>query len=727
MFFAAGSLTQGASGSVNTNQLRLAVSGNASLTGNNNIWNLWGNVGNGLAFKSYYTYLGNFTDELRVWSGNLSVTADGSATLQNVVVDSGNASFSTGALYLVGAPASSLSVSGDVSLRTDLFATLVVDAAPITATGFIDLAPRSASRNVLLSSQNGFANPDYGYSDNSRPALIVHQDEWALLNAPTVKISAGASGGNLTFVDGDTVITVPGITVPGSITRLELAAPAGTISQTANNPVTPTLGEKTGLDYAGNLVLSAGGAITLDATTNVIPGGTNGVTVTGAGGEVTLKTTGALKLGNIAAGSQYVTLDAGGAVTQYGGSAITTASLDVGTTAGSITLTEAGNQIAAISATTPASFTFTQAGAILGTYQAYGGATLTSTLSSVTVIQPGDFTLTSSHVYNAGTDILVSALHDLTLVDASGLHPAVGGSSIVSASHDLIVPGIISSNESLSLGAGNLLSLTSGSSVTVYGGSLTLGGSQVSLDNATATAAANSVLVSAGSLNLSNGAVIEAGTGLVVTAGTIELASGSQLLAANNALVTATTSVTLTDSSSLVATSGNAIVEVGSNLTLENGSYIKAGIDAELVLKGPTSVLTLNSVTAAPSYIWALSPHTIYLDFPLLASGGVVIDGKETIKTVTGGAGFFAGPLQTPATEGFGLKLGYGVSKGGDSSVVTTDLLRAVLNAVPAEQLTPEERAKKDEEEERKKREDEQFGEKDEKDNRPSKRLATCT
>jgi hypothetical protein len=236
------------------------------------------------------------------------------------------------------------------------------------------------------------------------------------------------------------------------------------------------------------------------------------------------------------------------------------------------------------------------------------------------------------------------------------------------------------------------------------------------------------VLVTAtGSLNLSNGAVIKAGTGLVVNAGVIELASGSRLLAANNALVTATTSATFTDFSSLETTTGDAIVEVGSNLTLENGSYIKAGHDAELVLKGPASVLTLNSVTAAPSYIWALSPNTIYLDFPLLASGGVVIDGKETIKTVTGGGGLFVGPLQTPASEGFGLKLGYGASKGGDGSVVTNDLLRAVLNANPSEELTPEERAKKDEEEERKKREGEGFGDKDEKDDRPSKRLATCT
>lgn len=116
--------------------------------------------------------------------------------LSNVAVDAGNASLTAGAIYLVAASqAPSLAASGNVSLRTDMFAKWAGAAAPVTAGGFIDLAPRSASRNVLLSSEVGLSNPtSYLYMDSYRPALVIHQDEWALLEAATVKISAGTNG-----------------------------------------------------------------------------------------------------------------------------------------------------------------------------------------------------------------------------------------------------------------------------------------------------------------------------------------------------------------------------------------------------------------------------------------------------------------------------------------------------------------------------------------------------
>jgi hypothetical protein len=194
-------------------------------------------------------------------------------------------------------------------------------------------------------------------------------------------------------------------------------------------------------------------------------------------------------------------------------------------------------------------------------------------------------------------------------------------------------------------------------------------------------------------------------------------------------VVTAAGSVTLADTSRLIATSGDAIVEVGGNITLDNGSYIKAGNDVELVLNGPDSVLTLNTVPGAPSYIWAMSPNTIYLDFPLVASGGVVIDGTDTIETAAGGSGLFVGPGMMPATPDAGLVLTYRSGRvGAPEETVANDLLRAVLNAVPTEDLSPEERdRRKEEEEERKKREGDKFGDEDKKDDRPSKRLATCT
>jgi filamentous hemagglutinin family protein len=725
VFLGAGNLTQGASGVINTSRLFLNVSGNASLIGGNGAYVLAGTVGNGLAYNSWMTTFGDAAAALEVTSGDLTVTASGYSYLSRVVVGNGNASFNTNAFFLTDPAqgANSLDVVGNVTLRTDSFGGDWASApGKITATGMIDLAPRTATREVLLSSQNHVGNPNWGYKDQYRSTLVIHQDEWALLNASTVKISGGANS-DVTFVDGGTV------TVPGTITRFELSAPGGTILQTANNPVTLAVGEKTGLSYAGDLVLAAAGDITLDATNNAIGAGGGKVSIAQSGAPATINTTGALLLGNIAAGTTIVTLNAGGAITQAAGTGITTASLDVATTSGGITLTNAGNQIAAISAVTPAAFAFTNAGAILGTYQS-ASATLTSA-STITIAQPGNFTLAAGHVFNAGSDIAIGAAGDLTLTGGS-FNPGVGGSTLLGASGNLLVPAgvAITSIESLALGAGSQLSLGNGSTVTVSAGSLMLGGSQVSLDGATVKATNNSALVSAGTLTLNNGALIEAGNGLVVSAGTVQLGNGSELKAATHAVVSAAGSVTFADASRLVATSGDAIVEVGGNITLDNGSYIKAGNDVELVLNGRDSVLTLNTVPGAPSYIWAMSPNTIYLDFPLVASGGVVIDGSDTIKTVAGGSGLFVGPGMIPAAPGAGLMLNYssGLVAGVPEATVTNDLLRAVLNAVPTEEITQEERdRRKEEEEERKKREGDKFGDEDKKDDRPSKRLATCT
>jgi hypothetical protein len=82
-----------------------------------------------------------------------------------------------------------------------------------------------------------------------------------------------------------------------------------------------------------------------------------------------------------------------------------------------------------------------------------------------------------------------------------------------------------------------------------------------------------------------------------------------------------------------------------------------------------------------------------------------------------------------PATPDAGLVLTYRSGRvGAPEETVANDLLRAVLNAVPTEDLSPEERdRRKEEEEERKKREGDKFGDEDKKDDRPSKRLATCT
>jgi hypothetical protein len=64
-----------------------------------------------------------------------------------------------------------------------------------------------------------------------------------------------------------------------------------------------------------------------------------------------------------------------------------------------------------------------------------------------------------------------------------------------------------------------------------------------------------------------------------------------------------------------------------------------------------------------PSYVLSdivtAIPATTHLSFALRNSGGVVIDGVETTKTVVGGSGFFAVNTSTPAIAGAGLDIVY--------------------------------------------------------------------
>jgi hypothetical protein len=261
-----------------------------------------------------------------------------------------------------------------------------------------------------------------------------------------------------------------------------------------------------------------------------------------------------------------------------------------------------------------------------------------------------------------------------------------GGSTIISAGVNLSLLASTSINtvESLELSAAGTLSLQ-GASVTVSSGNLKLVGGVVTLDNSFADAPVNDVLVVApGSLSLSNGSTIYGGNGLGIygntsgsaLAGPISLTGDSQLHSGVDVGIDAA-SISMYGSN-ILASTGDVLVEVTDYVKLENGSYIKAGNDVDLTLYGSGSQLTLNTTYGgSPSYIWAVSPNTIYVSFPLLADGGIVIDGASSILTTSGSSGFFVGPSLTPAAENAGLVLTY-LPKTLGSDVITSSLLRAV-------------------------------------------------
>jgi filamentous hemagglutinin family protein len=127
----------------------------------------------------------------------------------------------------------------------------------------------------------------------------------------------------------------------------------------------------------------------------------------------------------------------------------------------------------------------------------------------------------------------------------------------------------------------------------------------------------------------------------------------------------------------------DASIAVGGNLTLNNGGHIKAANDIFIDLLGANSVLALNTGVLGPSYI--LSDigtgvmATTHLTFLTRNSGGILIDGVETTKTVVGGSGFFAVNSSTPALPGAGLEITF-ASQASDS--IAAQLVNALSGAV---------------------------------------------
>jgi hypothetical protein len=194
-------------------------------------------------------------------------------------------------------------------------------------------------------------------------------------------------------------------------------------------------------------------------------------------------------------------------------------------------------------------------------------------------------------------------------------------------------------------------------------------------------------------------------------------------LYAYNDVVIGTGSMNM-DYSTVQAYYGMTKIQAAGKITMENGSIIRAGTDVKLNLIGPNSLLTINSEAGGtPSYIWANSPDTIYLSFPMLASGGVVIDGSATLRTVAGGSGLFVGPDQTPAAPGAGLDLAYQPVVT-DTSNIINDIQRAMQTVeVDTEPVDPKLKGDQSTSDEG------EFGDDDGKKSRPKgmRRAATCS
>lgn len=191
--------------------------------------------------------------------------------------------------------------------------------------------------------------------------------------------------------------------------------------------------------------------------------------------------------------------------------------------------------------------------------------------------------------------------------------------------HDFLV------SEAFSQTAGSI-QLTGVATITQTSGELMLGG-----------------LLSANSIRLS--APVIRNDGEVQSAGTAHFVAGSYQSQGG-------TLIAQEDTADIVG-------QIGTELKLNDGASLQAGHDVRLTFTSAVSMLYLNESGErgwSPSFILAKSPHTIYLNFTSLASGGVVIDGVPTLATPPwgSGSGFYYTPDYLSASPGSGLSINYG-------------------------------------------------------------------
>jgi hypothetical protein len=328
-----------------------------------------------------------------------------------------------------------------------------------------------------------------------------------------------------------------------------------------------------------------------------------------------------------------------------------TANVNVGASYGGISIANFGAQPSAVSLIDDAF---------------YPGSGLNSQPMSIAFYNSGDLLVDAPTVFSTSNSGDMSITSGGNLNYISGL-ASIDGNLLLGANGNLAISTSLSTVGDLKLGAGGVLDV-----------SWSLGGYNVELAaptiniNAAVTANNNAALIAplaGGTINL-NAGVTASGTS--ATPSTINGIAYSGIAIIAQDVVADGSSAYLNTTTSTGDISGL----VSGNITLTNGASFQAGNDIDLVLAGSTSTLSLSTGSYFLADYATLIPATIKLDFTGRSSGGIVIDGVETTKTVVGGSGFFVVNSSTPATEGFGLEIKHASTSTTDICAISPNLCK---------------------------------------------------
>ena len=472
------------------------------------------------------------------------------------------------------------------------------------------------------------------------------------------QIVAGNSGGN-----GDVTIIAGGnVRLDGSVTANDsgfgygnIAIAAGRNADFFNNGYGYFSASGYASGYGGNISvsgsLSGHYGVQLIAESGYQTGLNGNITqsagsITAGNGGVGVFATGDAAIGIINAPTGYVGIYAGGAIYDNNGTAlnITADTINLGSQSGGVA---GGLAISMDTSATSALYGYVAPGAT------FGGISIRNFGTS-----PSSVYLTDQASFQSSANFTQNG--DLTV--------GYGGTAISMMADDLAL-----------LSTGNMTIGSSGLSLTAaaYGSILIGAAGSLLLDGADIFPAANVDvgLAAGGSMTLTNGAYVH-GENLVAIAGQeVSLAYDSEIGAWQTALVAAGSGIRLEDSH-IHSDFSDVLMVTGGDIRVNDGSSIYSGNSVYLSMNGGASTLYLNEFSGmSPSYIHALNPNTINIDFAARSSGGIVIDGVPT-TTTSGSSGFFVGSSMIPATAGAGLNITYANALVVDPCVSNPDLCK---------------------------------------------------
>ena len=433
----------------------------------------------------------------------------------------------------------------------------------------------------------------------------------------TVNATAGITTAvsNVTLQSGGAVTQTQKITAA----TLELLGTGSYTLQNASNDINTLAANTTGaVKFRDSTALSIG---TVNATSGI----------TTSGSDIVLQTGGTLTLSNaISAGIGNVTLNSGGSVTQGAGDTITAAGLEL-LGAGPFTLTDAGNDVNNLAASTTGAVSFRDAtGFVISTVNstigiATGGNNLTLRATAA-VTQTQAISASGLELLGAGPYALTNSSNDISVLAANTPNALsyrdANGFSI----------GTVNSTNGISIGA-NTLTLQAGGSVTQSQAITALNLELLGTGSYTLNALGNDVTTIAasttGGVNYRDTNALQVGTvnataGITTTNSNVVLQTGAALTL-NNAINSGNGNTTLNSAGAVTQGAGNTITAAGLEL-LGTGPFT--------LTDSANDVATLTASTAGVVSYRDSSGFTVGT---VNATNGISI-GTNTLTLQAGGA-----------------------------------------------------------------------------------------